>query len=138
MRLKSAYIIKCTGIKKDSDGNVEEIYCEYDPDTRSGMPGSMRKVKGTLHWVSAEYSSTAEVRLYDRLFNVENPAEEKDVDFRELLNPDSLKSSIIAVSSLTWPRMPSPAIDINSSVQDIFVWTRIRPMGIWCSIGPYL
>lgn len=91
VRLKSAYIIKCTGIKKDSDGNVEEIYCEYDPDTRSGMPRSMRKVKGTLHWVSAEYSSTAEVRLYDRLFNVENPAEEKDVDFRELLNPDSLK-----------------------------------------------
>lgn len=91
VRLKSAYIIKCTGIKKDSDGNVEEIYCEYDPDTRSGMPGSMRKVKGTLHWVSAEYSSTAEVRLYDRLFNVENPAEEKDVDFRKLLNPDSLK-----------------------------------------------
>ena len=91
VRLKSAYIIKCTGIKKDSDGNVEEIYCEYDPDTRSGMPGSMRKVKGTLHWVSAEYSSTAEVRLYDRLFNVENPAEEKDMDFRELLNPDSLK-----------------------------------------------
>lgn len=91
VRLKSAYIIKCTGIKKDSDGNVEEIYCEYDPDTRSGMPGSMRKVKGTLHWVSAEYSLTAEVRLYDRLFNVENPAEEKDVDFRELLNPDSLK-----------------------------------------------
>ena len=91
VRLKSAYIIKCTGIKKDSDGNVEEIYCEYDPDTRSGMPGRMRKVKGTLHWVSAEYSSTAEVRLYDRLFNVENPAEEKDMDFRELLNPDSLK-----------------------------------------------
>ena len=91
VRLKSAYIIKCTGIKKDSDGNVEEIYCEYDPDTRSGMPGSMRKVKGTLHWVSAEHSSTAEVTLYDRLFNVENPAEEKDVDFRELLNPDSLK-----------------------------------------------
>ena len=91
VRLKSAYIIKCTGIKKDSDGNVEEIYCEYDPDTRSGMPGSMRKVKGTLHWVSAEYSSTAEVRLYDRLFNVENPAEEKDIDFRELLNTDSLK-----------------------------------------------
>ena len=91
VRLKSAYIIKCTGIKKDSDGNVEEIYCEYDPDTRSGMPGSMRKVKGTLHWVSAEYSSTAESRLYDRLFNVENPAEEYDVDYRELLNPDSLK-----------------------------------------------
>ena len=91
VRLKAAYIIKCTGVKKDADGNIEEIYCEYDPETRSGMPGSMRKVKGTLHWVSAEYSKTAEVRLYDRLFNVENPSEEKDVDFRELLNPDSLK-----------------------------------------------
>lgn len=91
VRLKSAYIIKCTGVKKDADGNIEEIYCEYDPDTRSGMPGSTRKVKGTLHWVSAEHSIPAEVRLYDRLFNVENPSEEKDVDFRELLNPDSLK-----------------------------------------------
>ena len=91
VRLKAAYIIKCTGVKKDADGNIAEIYCEYDPETRSGMPGSMRKVKGTLHWVSAEYSKTAEVRLYDRLFNVENPSEEKDVDFRELLNPDSLK-----------------------------------------------
>ncbi len=91
VRLKSAYIIKCTGVKKDADGNIEEIYCEYDPDTRSGMPGSMRKVKGTLHWVSVPHSTIAEVRLYDRLFNVENPAEEKDVDFRELLNPDSLK-----------------------------------------------
>ena len=91
VRLKAVYIIKCTGVKKDADGNIEEIYCEYDPETRSGMPGSMRKVKGTLHWVSAEYSKTAEVRLYDRLFNVENPSEEKDVDFRELLNPDSLK-----------------------------------------------
>ena len=91
VRLKAAYIIKCTGVKKDADGNIEEIYCEYDPDTRSGMPGSMRKVKGTLHWVSAQYSTTAEVRLYDRLFNVENPSAEKDVDFRELLNPDSLK-----------------------------------------------
>ena len=91
VRLKAAYIIKCTGVKKDADGNIEEIYCEYDPETRSGMPGSMRKVKGTLHWVSAQYSSTAEIRLYDRLFNVENPSEEKDVDFRELLNPDSLK-----------------------------------------------
>lgn len=91
VRLKAAYIIKCTGVKKDADGNIEEIYCEYDPETRSGMPGSMRKVKGTLHWVSAQYSTTAEVRLYDRLFNVENPSEEKDVDFREMLNPDSLK-----------------------------------------------
>ena len=91
VRLKGAYIIKCTGLKKDEEGNIQEIYCEYDPDSKSGMPGSMRKVKGTLHWVSANHCVDAEVRLYDRLFSVENPAEEKDKDFRELLNPDSLK-----------------------------------------------
>ncbi len=91
VRLKAAYIIKCTECKKNENGEIEEIYCEYDPESKSGMPGSMRKVKGTLHWVSARHCKDAEVRLYDRLFMVENPAEEKDKDFRELLNPDSLK-----------------------------------------------
>lgn len=91
VRLKGAYIVKCTGCKKDESGNIEEIYCEYDPDTKSGMPGSMRKVKGTLHWVSARHCIDAEVRLYDRLFNVENASEVKDRDFHELLNPDSIK-----------------------------------------------
>lgn len=91
VRLKGAYIVKCTGCKKDADGNVEEIYCEYDADTKSGMPGSMRKVKGTLHWVSARHCTDAEVRLYDRLFNVENASEVKDRDFHKLLNPDSMK-----------------------------------------------
>ena len=90
VRLKNAYIVKCTGCKKDEQGNVVEVYCTYDPMTRSGMPDSARKVKGTLHWVSCEHSVPAEVRLYDRLFSVENPGEEKDKDFRELLNPDSL------------------------------------------------
>lgn len=91
VRLKGAYIVNCTGCKKDADGNVTEIYCEYDPETRSGMPGSMRKVKGTLHWVSAQHCINAEVRLYDRLFAVENASEVKDRDFHELLNPDSIK-----------------------------------------------
>lgn len=91
VRLKNAYIIKCVGYKKDDAGNVEEVYCEYDPQTKSGMPEANRKVKGTLHWVSVDYSLEAEVRLYDRLFNVENPGEDKDVDFLTLLNPDSLK-----------------------------------------------
>lgn len=91
VRLKGAYIIQCTGIKKDEEGTIQEIYCEYDPDTLSGMPGSMRKVKGTLHWVSAKHAIDATARIYDRLFNVENPAAETDKDFRELLNPDSLK-----------------------------------------------
>ena len=91
VRLKGAYIVKCTGCKKDAQGNIDEIYCEYDADTKSGMPGSMRKVKGTLHWVSARHCADAEVRLYDRLFNVENASEVKDRDFHELLNPDSMK-----------------------------------------------
>lgn len=90
VRLKSAYIVKCTGCKKNDEGVIEEIYCEYDPETKSGMPESNRKVKGTLHWVSAEYSLPAEVRLYDRLFKVENPSADER-DFRDLLNPDSLK-----------------------------------------------
>lgn len=91
VRLKGAYIVKCTGCKKDADGRIEEIYCEYDPESKSGMPGSMRKVKGTLHWVSARHCIDAEVRLYDRLFAVENASEVKDHDFHELLNPDSIK-----------------------------------------------
>ncbi len=91
VRLKGAYIVKCTGCKKDSEGNIEEIYCTYDPETRSGLPGSQRKVKGTLHWVSAQHAVNATARIYDRLFNVENPAAETDRDFREMLNPDSLK-----------------------------------------------
>lgn len=90
VRLKGAYIVKCTGCKKDENGNVTEVYAEYDPQTRSGMPEANRKVKGTIHWVSVQHAIDAEVRLYDRLFLVEDPAAEKEKDFRELLNPDSL------------------------------------------------
>lgn len=90
VRLKSAFIIKCTGCRKDENGNVVEVFAEYDPQTKSGMPESNRKVKGTLHWLSAPHALPAEVRIYDRLFSIENPsASEKD--FRELINPDSLK-----------------------------------------------
>ncbi len=90
VRLKGAYIIKCTGVKKNEAGEIEEIYCTYDPESRSGLPGANRKVKGTLHWVAAPTAVDATVRLYDRLFSVENPSAETDKDFRELLNPDSL------------------------------------------------
>jgi len=89
VRLKNAYIVKCTGCKKDEDGNVTEVYAEYDDQTKSGMPESGRKVKGTIHWVSTEDCFDAEVRLYDRLFIVENPADDER-DLTELLNPDSL------------------------------------------------
>ncbi|MDD6954688.1 MAG: glutamine--tRNA ligase/YqeY domain fusion protein [Prevotella sp.] len=89
VRLKNAYIVKCTGCTKDADGNVVEIQAEYDPLSKSGMEGANRKVKGTLHWVSADACIKAEVREYDRLFNVENPSADER-DFRELLNPESL------------------------------------------------
>ena len=90
VRLKGAYIIKCTGFKKNEDGEIEEIYATYDPDTLSGRPGSERKVKGTLHWVSVPTAVKCEVRDYDRLFACENPSAEEG-DFRDLLNPDSEK-----------------------------------------------
>ena len=90
VRLKNAYIVKCTGLKKNDAGEIEEIYCEYDPQTKSGMPDANRKVKATLHWVSCRHCLPAEVRLYDRLFMVENPSAD-DRDFRELLNPNSLE-----------------------------------------------
>ena len=89
VRLKNAYIIKCTGCTKDENGNITEIQAEYDPMSKSGMEGANRKVKGTLHWVSADHCKKAEIRIYDRLFNVENPSADER-DFRELLNPDSL------------------------------------------------
>ena len=89
VRLKNAYIVKCTGCTKDAEGNITEIQAEYDPESKSGMPGANRKVKGTLHWVNADDCVKAEVREYDRLFNVENPSAD-DRDFRELLNPQSL------------------------------------------------
>ena len=76
VRLKNAYIVTCTGCKKDAEGNVEEVYCEYIPDTKTGEPESNRKVKGTIHWVSVAHAVQAEVRLYDRLWKVENPRDE--------------------------------------------------------------
>lgn len=91
VRLKGAYIIMCTGCTKDENGNIIEIQAEYDPLSKSGMEGANRKVKGTLHWVSADHCKKAEVRVYDRLFNVENPSADER-DFRELLNPDSLQT----------------------------------------------
>jgi glutaminyl-tRNA synthetase len=101
VRLKNAYIVKCTGCKKDAEGNVVEVYAEYDPDTKSGMPGANRKVKGTIHWVSCERCLEAEVRMYDRLWKMENPRDElarlQDQGLssleamKQMMNPDSLE-----------------------------------------------
>ncbi|MCI7429705.1 MAG: glutamine--tRNA ligase/YqeY domain fusion protein [Bacteroidales bacterium] len=90
VRLKSAYIVKATGCDKDAEGHITTVYCEYDPTTKSGTEGGNRKVKSTINWVNINDSVEAEVRVYDRLFAVEDPSA-SDKDFRELLNPDSLK-----------------------------------------------
>ncbi len=91
VRLRNAFIIQCNDVIKDADGNVVELQCSFDPDSRSGLPGASRKVKGTIHWVSVEHGVTSEVRLYDRLFTVPNPLADKQRDFLEFINPDSLK-----------------------------------------------
>ena len=101
VRLKNAYILKCTGCKKDENGNVVEVYAEYDPETRSGLEGANRKVKGTIHWVSCDHCLEAEVRMYDRLWKVENPRDElarlQDEGktaleaMKEMMNPNSLE-----------------------------------------------
>ena len=101
VRLKNAYIVKCTGCKKDENGEVVEVYAEYDPDTKSGLPGANRKVKGTIHWVSCQRCLEAEVRMYDRLWKVENPRDELArlqnegktslEAMKEMMNPNSLE-----------------------------------------------
>ena len=91
VRLRNAFIIRCDEVIHAEDGSVRELRCSFDPDTRSGLPGAKRKVKGTIHWVSAEFGVTAEVRLYDRLFSVPNPLADKSQDFLSWLNPDSLR-----------------------------------------------
>ena len=90
VRLKGAYIIQATGCEKDADGNVTTVYATYDPNTKSGTEGGNKKVKSTINWVDVNTSVEAEIRLYDRLFAVENPSAEEG-DFRDLLNPESMK-----------------------------------------------
>ena len=93
VRLKNAYIIKGESVVKDADGNITEIHCTYDEDSRSGSgsEASQRKVKGTIHWVSTKHAVEAEVRVYDRLFTDENPDGNKEIDFKEFINKNSLE-----------------------------------------------
>jgi glutaminyl-tRNA synthetase len=117
VRLKAAYIIKCESVVKDPQtGEIVEIHCTYDPQTKSGMPDSNRKVKGTLHWVSEKQAVKAEIRLYDRLFTKENPGDiEEGKTFKDYLNPDSLK--IITA-------MIEPSIK-NASISNKYQFERI-------------
>src|SRR5690606_24791207 len=117
VRLKNAYIIKGESVVKDSKGNITEIHCTYDPDSKSGSgsEASLRKVKGTLHWVSAEHSIPVEVRLYDRLFTEASPDTIKEKDFMELINPDSLQ----VITGYAEPSI------INSKAEDKFQFQRL-------------
>ncbi len=121
VRLKNAYIIKGEDVIKDSEGNITEIHCTYDPKSKSGSgtEESLRKVKGTLHWVSVNHALEAEIRLYDRLFSVEAPDADKEKDFTEFINPDSLK----VITGYLEPSLK------NAGVQDKFQFQRI---GYFC------
>jgi len=120
VRLRYAYIIKCDEVIKDENGNVVELKCSYDPETKSGTGTSNKKVKGTIHWVSAEHAVKAEVRLYDRLFKVENPDGDKEVDFKSHINPNSLE---IVEEALIEPSVK------NSKPDDKFQFERL---GYFC------
>ncbi len=134
VRLRYAYIIKCEEVIKDESGNIIELKCTYDPDTKSGTGKSDKKVKGTIHWVSSQHAVDAEVRLYDRLFNVENPVGDKEKDFKEFLNPDSL----IIINSKVEPSLKNAnngdrfqferqgyfCVDIKDSSEDKLVFNR--------------
>ena len=91
VRLRNAFIIRCDEFIKDENGRITTLHCSFDPESRSGLAGAKRKVKGTIHWVSVEHGVRAEVRLYDRLFTVPDPLADKQRDFLEFLNPDSLE-----------------------------------------------
>ena len=121
VRLKNAYIIKGEEVVKDSEGNITEIHCTYDPKSKSGSgtEESMRKVKGTLHWVSAKHALETEIRLYDRLFSVENPDGDKEKDFMEFVNPESLR----VIKGYVEPSLKS------AGIQDKFQFQRI---GYFC------
>jgi glutaminyl-tRNA synthetase len=117
VRLKNAYIIQGESVVKDAQGNITEIHCSYDPESRSGSgtEASRRNVKGTLHWVSIAHAISTEVRLYERLFNHESPDGDKDIDFREYINPESLK----VVTGYVEPFLAS------AKVGDVFQFQRL-------------
>jgi glutaminyl-tRNA synthetase len=94
VRLRSAYLATCTAVEKDAQGRVVSITCTYDPESRGGSAPDGRKVKGTIHWVSAQHAVYAEIRLYDRLFSVENPLADKEKDFKEFIDPQSLETIV--------------------------------------------
>ena len=157
VRLKNAYIVKCTGCKKDENGEITEVYCEYDPNTRSGMPDANRKVKGTLHWVSCAHCQKAEVRLYDRLWKVENPRdelaairEEKNCSpleaMKEIINPNSLEirkncyvekfvATLPKLSYLQFQRIGYFNVDKDSTAEHLIFNRTVSLKDTWSKIN---
>ena len=106
VRLRGAFIVRCDEVITDQQGEVTALHCTFDPESRTGLPGADRKVKGTIHWVSAVHAVCAEVRLFDRLFNVPHPGADKDTDFVDDINPDSLQTvtgAYLEPNLATWP-----------------------------------
>jgi glutaminyl-tRNA synthetase len=147
VRLKGAYIVKCTGFKKNpGSGAIEEVYCTYDPETRSGGNATEKKVKGTLHWVSAKHAVDAEVRLYDRLFNHEDPSGQKDDDYRTLLNPDSLKiltnckvepslSKALPLERFQFQRLGYFCVDTDSTISKLVFNRTVQLKDTWAKVN---
>ena len=133
VRLRNAYIIRCDDVIKDDDGNVTELHCSYDPETRSGSAKSDRKVKGTIHWVSAEHAIDAEVRLYDRLFTVPNPNASDTLS--AVLNPESLEvvaaklepslGDLVEGEAVQFERLGYFCVDSEDSSPDAPVFNRV-------------
>ena len=134
VRLKSAYIVKCTGCKKDENGNIVEVYAEYDPETRGGNTPDGRKVRGTIHWVDAKNYADAEVRLYDNLFTVPDP-EAGERNFLDYLNPNSLEvltgckaeknlATAVAPKSFQFMRLGYFCVDNKDSTPEHLVFNR--------------
>jgi len=147
VRLRYAYIIKCDEVIKNENGDVIQLNCSYDSDTKSGTGTSTKKVKGTIHWVSAKNAIDCEVRLYDRLLTVEDPASEKDKDYKDLINPKSLE--IISNAKLEpfvksskpgdrfqFERQGYFCVDIKHSTQEKLVFNRtVTLKDTWAKTG---
>ena len=146
VRLKSAYYVTATSCKKDENGKVIEVHCTYDPETKGGQSPDGRKVKGTIHWVSAEHAVDAQIRLYDRLFNVENPSDESKVgSFIENLNPNSveildnckLESNLKDVKpgdTFQFLRMGYFCVDTDSTKDNIIINRTVALKDSWAKI----
>jgi glutaminyl-tRNA synthetase len=146
VRLKNAYIIKGENVIKDEDGNITEIHATYDTDSRSGSgtEASQRKVKGTIHWVSVKHALEAEVRVYDRLFTHENPDGDKEVDFKEYINPDSLQvikgfvepslKNVEIGANLQFQRLGYFCVDLDSTSEHLVFNKTVGLRDTWAKI----